>query len=71
MVCKPRILEQEPVKSQSKTINLNDLQLPYSQNAIISFQTFNSLKENALLCQVCSDLFVKPQNVKDCLHKFC
>lgn len=36
----------------------------------IDSNLFDKLKET-LLCSVCSDVYIDPLNVKQCLHKFC
>lgn len=45
-------------------------QMSQCQEEYIDAGLFNRLKE-VLFCSVCSDMYVDPQNVKQCLHKFC
>jgi hypothetical protein len=37
---------------------------------VIDMKFFDDMK-HVLFCQVCSDVYVDPLNVKQCLHKFC
>ena len=37
----------------------------------IDLALFQKIKEAALLCPVCFDVFKHPVNVRQCLHKFC
>lgn len=61
-------------------INLNYYQMACKPRLIeeeedddeeIDLSLFYKLKEGALLCPVCYDVFKNPVNVKQCLHKFC
>lgn len=70
--CKPRILVEEPANGQaSQRLEESEISSDtYGQHQLINSKLFDRLKE-CLLCQVCSDVFTRPLNVKDCLHKFC
>jgi hypothetical protein len=72
MSCKPRILVEDaatgsPKQRPEESEISSDT---YGQHQLINSKLFDRLKE-CLLCQVCSDVFTRPLNVKDCLHKFC
>lgn len=58
MACKPRILE-DSIDDQDDDDDYIDLDL------------FQKIKEAALLCPVCYDVYKNPLNVRQCLHKFC
>ena len=37
----------------------------------ISLDLFEKIKENALLCQICTGIYYEPKSAGSCLHKFC
>lgn len=58
MACKPRLLdESQPPEDED--------------NEYIDLELFQKIKEAALLCPVCYDVYKNPLNVRQCLHKFC
>ena len=38
---------------------------------LIDLQMFEMIKENSLLCQICTGIYFKPKSAGNCLHKFC
>ena len=40
-------------------------------NEFISPQLFEKIKEDALLCQICTGIYYEPKSAGNCLHKFC
>jgi len=40
-------------------------------DALISPELFEQIKDATLLCQICSTVYDNPTNVRSCLHKFC
>jgi hypothetical protein len=57
MACKPRILNE-------------DVQAD-SDDEYIDEDLFHRIKDAALLCPVCYDVYKTPLTVRQCLHKFC
>ena len=37
----------------------------------ISLDLFEKIKENSLLCQICTGIYFEPKSAGNCLHKFC
>ena len=37
----------------------------------ISLDLFEKVKENSLLCQICTGIYFEPKSAGSCLHKFC
>ena len=37
----------------------------------ISLDLFEKIKENSLLCQICTGIYFEPKSAGSCLHKFC
>ena len=37
----------------------------------ISLDLFEKVKENSLLCQICTGIYFEPKSAGNCLHKFC
>ena len=62
MACKPRLLEYPNDENDPNAEDDDDY---------IDLNLFHQIKEDALTCPVCFDVFKNPVNVKRCLHKFC
>ena len=37
----------------------------------IGLELFEMLKEDSLLCQICTGIYYEPKSAGSCLHKFC
>ena len=37
----------------------------------IDIGLFEKIKENSLLCQICTGIYFEPKSAGSCLHKFC